>query len=295
MLLLCGLALAEVDELGGYDEYNNNGNMMKLLILDVEEAAVVTGMQFYLENGRGVGAVSFVLYQDVGESYELVASVEASNLPDEEGFGDTGAVSWLLEPGVRYGLGAYLEGDWGYAYTEGQSADPWFGVVAGGLRVESGGVVDEFEDPGLEDYLYAMVLESSAADADGDGAVADTLGGDDCDDTDPMVLPGAGEVAYDGVDQDCDGVDLTDVDGDGAAADAAGGEDCDDTDPAVGPAAEDICGDAIDQDCSGSDSLCSGGEGLDISPGCGCASGTGPSGAALLGLSALALLRRRRA
>jgi bacillopeptidase F len=42
-------------------------------------------------------------------------------------------------------------------------------------------------------------------DLDGDGAAAE----DDCDDSDPDIYPGADEVKSDGVDQDCNGYDLT--------------------------------------------------------------------------------------
>ncbi|CAG1064988.1 minor extracellular serine protease Vpr [uncultured bacterium] len=42
-------------------------------------------------------------------------------------------------------------------------------------------------------------------DLDGDGASAEA----DCDDNDPAVYPGAGEVKFDGIDQDCNGYDLT--------------------------------------------------------------------------------------
>ena len=48
-------------------------------------------------------------------------------------------------------------------------------------------------------------------DSDGDGFDVP----DDCDDNNAAVHPGADEVPYDGVDQDCDGHDLTDIDGDG--------------------------------------------------------------------------------
>jgi hypothetical protein len=57
----------------------------------------------------------------------------------------------------------------------------------------------------------------------------------DCDDGDPAVHPGAEEIPYDGVDNDCQGGDLVDVDGDGHAAVEAGGEDCDDADPPSTP------------------------------------------------------------
>ena len=55
----------------------------------------------------------------------------------------------------------------------------------------------------------------------------------DCDDGEGGVHPGAAEVPYDGVDQDCSGEDLVDVDGDGEPAVEAGGADCDDADPTL--------------------------------------------------------------
>ncbi len=55
-------------------------------------------------------------------------------------------------------------------------------------------------------------------DVDADGYEAAVVGGDDCDDVDVAVHPGAPEVPYDGVDQDGSGGDLDDLDGDGFAA-----------------------------------------------------------------------------
>jgi hypothetical protein len=68
-----------------------------------------------------------------------------------------------------------------------------------------------------------------AVDADGDGVVA----GVDCDDGDPAVFPGAAEVWYDGVDQDCLGDDDFDQDGDTDRRPVDGGLDCDDSDAAI--------------------------------------------------------------
>ncbi|MEK7703972.1 MAG: putative metal-binding motif-containing protein, partial [Myxococcota bacterium] len=95
-----------------------------------------------------------------------------------------------------------------------------------------------------------------AVDADHDGYTTQV----DCDDTDATVHPGAAEVVGDGIDQDCNGVDLQagcpDADGDEAFSAACGGDDCNDASNAIYPSAVDVCGDTIDQDCSGVDLAC---------------------------------------
>ena len=88
-------------------------------------------------------------------------------------------------------------------------------------------------------------------DADGDG-VPDSA---DCAPDDPYAYPGAREVPYDGVDQDCDGADINDVDGDGFIGAAGGGDDCNDSNPTVHPGAEEVCYNGIDDDCSGVEEL----------------------------------------
>jgi hypothetical protein len=79
-------------------------------------------------------------------------------------------------------------------------------------------------------------------DDDADGWTVDE---GDCDDADRTISPGAVEVWYDGIDQDCDGID-DDQDGDGVGVD----RDCDDTDATVFPRAPELC-DALDNDCDG--------------------------------------------
>ncbi|MFH1469727.1 MAG: putative metal-binding motif-containing protein [Pseudomonadota bacterium] len=146
-----------------------------------------------------------------------------------------------------------------------------------------------------DDYL--------AQDADHDGV---TVGAMDCDDADISISPTSPERADDGIDQDCDGVDLYDVDGDGEPSPAAGGEDCDDTRAEAYPGAEELCN-GLDDDCDGRlDENCDDAE-LDgphgdtwrsaIHDGCNCHSGAdGPRGTtlvALLGLLGLTARRRR--
>lgn len=72
---------------------------------------------------------------------------------------------------------------------------------------------------------------------------------EDCSDYDPDTYPGADEIPYDGLDQDCDGWDLADVDGDGFDSAEIGADDCDDDDPEINPSADEIYYDDADNDC----------------------------------------------
>ena len=107
-----------------------------------------------------------------------------------------------------------------------------------------------FEADKEEEPLPTSSTTVFTRDDDGDGVSASS---GDCDDSDPAVYPGAPEVPYDGVDQDCEDGDVTDVDGDGQDAVEVGGPDCDDTDPSVGLGEPEVPYDGTDQDCDGAD------------------------------------------
>ena len=111
-------------------------------------------------------------------------------------------------------------------------------------------------------------------DADGDG-VSTCAAIPDCDDTAAQINPFESDLAGDGLDTNCDGVDGIDADGDGEASVSSGGadcadsdptvtsttdadgdgsaacSDCDDTDPVRAPSLIELCATGVDEDCDG--------------------------------------------
>jgi Putative metal-binding motif len=83
-------------------------------------------------------------------------------------------------------------------------------------------------------------------DQDCDGWAKD---GDDCNDLDPAINPGASESCGNAVDEDCDDQTDENVDEDGDQVTTCDG-DCNDGDPSVAPGADEAC-DGRDNDCNG--------------------------------------------
>jgi hypothetical protein len=143
-----------------------------------------------------------------------------------------------------------------------------YGLDAGAIQVANcaqaagyapfGGDCDDNDatrSPGRTDIPYDGVDQDCSgadlSDLDGDNSPGPVGVGPDCNDFDPLVLPGRAELA-DGVDQDCDGLvdegtDRGDDDRDGFSE--LGG-DCDDRRAVVSPAAPESC-DNLDNNCNG--------------------------------------------
>lgn len=68
---------------------------------------------------------------------------------------------------------------------------------------------EEIPNDGIDqDCDGSDLIIDTCADTDGDGHADTACGGDDCNDADPTIYPGAEEIPNDGIDQNCDGTDL---------------------------------------------------------------------------------------
>jgi hypothetical protein len=208
----------------------------------------------------------------------LVFGTDPGN-PDTDGDGllDGQELGLGVPQGVDTDLGVFVpDADSGATTTSPTSADTDAdGLADGEEDADLDGVVDAGEtdpsDPdtdadGLLDGVEGVVgTDPLDPDTDADGA----LDGADCAPLDPAV-PSA-EIAADGIDQDCDGVDdcFRDGDDDGVGRlDTAPGDnldctdtvgesalstDCDDGDASIAPGAPEGLADGVDQDCDGAE------------------------------------------
>ena len=144
------------------------------------------------------------------------------------------------------------------------------GVCAAGTEVAGDGIDQDCD--GVDDCYLDEDGDGFAGTASAPGSDLSCLGAgeflapEDCDDDNALVHPGATEIAGDGVDADCDGLELcfVDEDGDGHGAGVPEGiddltcgtsgwssedGDCDDDDGDVGPHVLETSCNGVDDDC----------------------------------------------
>lgn len=244
-------------------------------------------------NGDGVadlavGASDRLWMADTGAVYALYGSVAGLALEPPVGDADGDGLLAVADcddhqaalggPALRWGD---PDGD-GYGDVEVLTCSTVGMIAQGGdcSEMQPMGAVDR--SVGVDLNCDGQVLCFEDGDGDGDGTATRIVSADpdctdpgeqrwafsDCDDLDPLRAGNVAETTGDGIDGDCDNLEIcwADADGDGFAGDAPTvpndadcadpGEaapgalpDCDDADAALATQAPEVVGDGVDQDC----------------------------------------------
>ena len=213
----------------------------------------------------GIGDFDIRLFQDDGVTF-----IKGSYVSHPE------TISRVLSPDTSYVIlvaGKDEPGDYTLTVDSGVTCwdadeDGFSDEACGGTdcddsdpTINPGAAEDCFDliDNDCDGWIDWADPECSCWDGDSDGYDDEACGGDDCDDSNPAINPGAAEDCFDTVDNDCDGLaddldpdcDCWDGDSDGYDDETCGGDDCDDSDPLINPDAVEDCSDLVDNDCDG--------------------------------------------
>ena len=236
-------------------------------ILLAEDSAGNDGTAQYTTANLSIGvhAVGLVVEDEAGQQAEAITTVEVLDLPDAPEITvelpiagtpvDEGEVvvfqalvSDLQDPpeDLIGGVDSDLDGPVCDFVIDGTGlARCESDALVAGTHLLTFWVADT-DDLVSEATQFLVVDPVGSLDRDGDGFSPEQ---GDCDDDDAGRFPGNDEIPYDGIDQDCDGFDLTDVDGDGWDSERVGGADCNDADADVNPDMPEIPYNDIDDDC----------------------------------------------
>ncbi len=154
---------------------------------------------------------------------------------DADGDGDIGGPNGVDCDDTNAALNSYDEDGDGFSTCEDDCDDTEPAASPGAAPLESdGGCYLDLDDDG-----YGSNIESELFDM-----------GTDCNDSETGLNPGAEEIWYNDVDENCDGND-TDQDGDGDSHEDHGGGDCNDQDDSISSQLEEVGGNGIDENCDG--------------------------------------------